>query len=96
MFACGDVVLGIVLWEHLPVTRAVSQHVFDTVIHEMAHADIALRQVSIGRQVHGKEFKQCVRNAVATLKDRIATFNELFLVHFVLDARVIGRGRAHH
>jgi len=73
MFGVHDVVVGIVL--NADVTTLTD--IFNTVTHQMMHADIELFKLPIGAQSHCRHFKQGMSSAVDIVKQHSPVFQEM-------------------
>ena len=89
MFGAHGVVVGIVL----RADETTMPELFETLVHEMVHADIERRQIPIGRRCHGRHFKQEVKRVVEAIQRHLQMFQNMVGTELKLDAKRMGHAK---
>ena len=90
MYGVNGVVVGIVMNESIPSM----QETFNTLIHEMVHADVEVQRLHIGSRPHCRIFQQCVSGAVRIIRRNLDFFEGLFSQQLSVELNTIARTRS--
>jgi len=89
MFGVHGVIVGIVLSADITSMQVL----IEVLMHEMAHADVEVKQLPIGRSCHGKHFKESATKAVAVLEANRSVLEALVDTQLNVDVDQVRRAK---